>query len=146
MSRPEKKTRIEQPDERNTKPGEPAEDHVAALSAMWKKAHDARVTEIESGLLKQRGDAGADEGLLLRLAAHDAALAERLGEAELQLTNRVVALIDNVSVGLSLSRVLKQVVAVRELTTRRMQGLLETAGVLRGQRKLAEITPLRRVS
>lgn len=146
MTRPHEKTGTKESQEQNAKASQPAEDAVAALSAMWKKTHDARVAEIEAGLLKQRGDASPDERLLLRLSAHDAALCEKLGQAEQQLGDRILALIDNAAVGLALARTLKQVTSVRELTTRRMQGLLETAGVVRGQRKLAEITPLRRVS
>lgn len=141
--------------EKQTKPfqakhagnGEEATKHdLDGITAAWKKAHETRTATIEAGLLKQRSEAGPDERLLLQLAAHDAALCEKLGEAELQLANRVVALIDNAAVALALSRTLERVAAVRELTTRRMQGLLETAGVLRGQRKLAETAPLRRVS
>lgn len=135
-----------QADDSSGKCNDADKDHVGSLSAVWKKEHDACTAEIEAGLLKQRSDAGPDERLLLQLTAHDAALCQKLGEAELQLAGRVVALIDNSPVALALSRTLERVAAVRELTTRRMKGLLETAGVLRGQRKLAEITPLRRVS
>jgi len=120
--------------------------HVEALSAAWKEAHEARTAEVEAGLLKDRAEAGTDETLLLHLAAHDAALCEKLGQAEQQLGDRLLAMVDNAGVALALARALKQVAVSRDVTTRRLQGLLEAAGVLRGQRKLATIVPLRRVA
>jgi hypothetical protein len=120
--------------------------HIAAeLSASWRKAHEARAGEIEAALMKQRPEAEEDERLLLGLAAHDTALAQKLGEAEVQLAERLLALVDNVNLGLAIAKTLRQVVAVRDGAARRTQDLLQTAAVLRGQRKLAEIVPLRRV-
>lgn len=119
---------------------------VDELSATWREAHEARTAEIEAELLKDRADTSADERLLLRAAARDAALGEKLGQTEQQLADRALALIDNVAVGLQLARTLRQVVACHDVATRRLQALLETVGVLRGQRRLAATAPLRRVA
>ncbi len=123
-----------------------ARRHAEELSAAWRKAHEKRSTEIEAELMKQHTKADADEHLLLRLVAHDAALAEKLGQAEAQLAERVLAMVDNAVVSQALARTLGQVVAARDGTCRRIQDLLQTAGILRGQRKLAPKMPLRRVA
>lgn len=123
-----------------------ARRYTEELSASWKKAHEARSAEIQSELMKQHADAGADERLLLGLASHDVALAETLGRAETQLAERLLLLIDNVKLGLALAKTLKQVVACRDGATGRAQDLLQTAGVIRGQQKLVATQPLRRVA
>jgi hypothetical protein len=140
------KTHDMDPTTKDEKRAAAARRHTANLSVAWQVAHDERVREIEAQLLNERVQASAGERLLLRLAAHDAALTDKLAKTELQLAERMLALIDNVQVGASLARTLRQVVACRAVATRRLQELLETAGVLRGQRKLAEVTPLRRVA
>ena len=120
--------------------------HIAALSAHWQTEHAGRTRQIEKQLLKERGQATADERLLVALAAHDCALAELLGQSELQLAKRLRALVDNVKVGVQLARTLKEVSTCRESATRRLQSLLQAAAVLRGQRRLANVVPLRKVA
>lgn len=126
-------------------PANAARRHVEDLSASWRKAHEARAAEVEAELMKQHAQACADERLLLGLASHDLALAEKLGQTEIQLAERLLALVDNAPLGLALARTLRQIIAARDGATRRVQDLLQTAGTLRGQRKLAEVVPLRRV-
>ena len=120
--------------------------HIAALSARWQGEHAGRTRQIEKQLLKERGQTNADERLLVALAAHDCALAELLGRTELQLAKRLLALLDNVKLGVQLARTLKEVSMCRESATRRLQSLLQTANVLRGQRRLANVIPLRKVA
>lgn len=128
---------------RAEEPGSSA-DAVALLSARWEKEHAKRAAEVEAELVKQRSKPSAEERLLLRLAAHDIALADALGRAETQLAERTLALVDNVKVALSLARTLKEVTACRTEASRRIEQLLQTAGVIRGQQRLAEVVPLRR--
>jgi len=123
-----------------------AGDSVAKLTASWQRAHDARTKEIRAELTKQHPDSQATEVLLHSLVAHDIALTETLGRAENQLAQRLAVLPDRPAIALALARTLRQVVAAREGASRRVQALLETTGVLRGQRKLAEKPALRRVA
>ena len=120
--------------------------HVNELSSDWTKKHRKRCSVIETDLVKERGNVSADEKLLLGLASHDIALSEILARTELQLAQRSLALVDNVTVGLMLARTLRQIGVCREGAARRARDLLQAAGVIRGQRKLAEVVPLRRAS
>lgn len=123
-----------------------ASDPVAKLTASWEKSHEARTNEIRAELMKQHPDAQATEVLLHGLVAHDIGLAETLGRAENQPAQRLAGLPDRPAIALALARTLRQVVAARDGATRRVQVLLETAGVIRGQRKLSEKRALRRVA
>jgi hypothetical protein len=127
-------------------PNTDAREHVDRFSSEWREQHGARKKAIETELMKQYADADAAERLLLGLVSHDVALAETLGDSEVQLAHRALALVDNVNVGLALAKTLKQVSLVREAATRRVQDLLQTARILAGQRKLAEKPALRRVA
>jgi hypothetical protein len=120
--------------------------HIAKLTAHWKKNHDGKVKEIEVELLHEYPKATADEKLLLHLTAHDVALAGILGETEAQVAQRLLALMDSVQSAVALAKILKQVVACREVVTRRVLELTQTANVLRGQRRMRETAPLRRVA
>lgn len=119
---------------------------VAQLSTEWQAQHKKRSAQIEDELRKQHPSAGADECVLVQLTAHDLALAEVLAETQTQLAHRIHAMIDNPKVALALAKSLREVTSCRNSATRRVEELLATAGVLRGQRKLAEVVPLRRVA
>jgi hypothetical protein len=134
------------PEPDNTPGNIDGREHVARLSSDWHKQHDERKKTIKAELMKQHPNADAAERLLLGLVSHDVALAETLGDTEVQLVHRSLALVDNLAVGLALAKTLKQVSLVREAATRRVQDLLQTARVLSGQRKLAEKPALRRVA
>lgn len=122
-----------------------ARDHaVARLCAKWQRAHIKRTKQIEELLLKERPKAAADERLVLGLVAHDVALAEILGRTEVQIAERVLALVNDVKVAVALAKTLREVTACRTAASGRVEQLLQTAGVLRGQRQLAEVVPLRR--
>jgi hypothetical protein len=120
--------------------------HADELSEQWREQHATRVAELSDELMKQHSTAERDEQLLLDLVAHDVALAQELGEVELQLAKRMLALIDDVAVGLKIAKTLKQVSACREGTTRRLQEVLQTVRVLEGQRRLARTHAFRRVA
>lgn len=123
-----------------------AREHTAHLSHAWQRQHSLRKKSIKDELLKQYPDADAAERLVLGLVSHDVALAETLGRTEVQLAHRALALVDNVAIGMAIAKTLRQLSAVREATTQRVQDLLQAARVLRGQRKLADRPPLRRVA
>jgi len=123
-----------------------AQDHTDRLSARWRDNHAKRTVEIEAELLKDRPGATCDERTLLHLAAHDAALCDRLAEAELQVSERLVALVDNATVSGALAKGLQRTIACREACARRLRDLLQAAAVLRGQHKLATVTPIKRVA
>ena len=112
----------------------------------WQREHSRRARAYESQLLKESPQASADEKLLLHLASHDAALCETLGEAEVQLCKRVTTLVDNPKVVCALARALHEVTACRSAAAKRVQELLESAGVIRGQRRITQSPTLRRVA
>lgn len=120
--------------------------YVSRLNDEWLKTHGKRVKAIEADLLKDSPRSTAVETMLLRLIAHDVALAELLGRSELLIAQRTLAFVDNVKNCLALAKALKQVATCREVTTRRMQELMQAFGVVRGQRRLRESVPLRRVA
>ena len=119
--------------------------YVTKMSEGWQKTHDSRTKEYESELLKEHSHASADEKLLLHLIAGDAAIAELFGKSELQVAQRLLVKVDDVRTALALSKVLRQVVACREVAARRIQELTQAVGVVRGQRRLSQIPHLRRV-
>jgi hypothetical protein len=123
-----------------------AESHTDLLSVKWREDHAARTAALEKELLEERPGATRAERLLVHLAAHDGALSERIADAELQLCERLTALVDNPGVGLSLARALQRTIACREACARRLRDLLQAAAVLRAQRKLTEKTHLKAVA
>jgi hypothetical protein len=119
---------------------------VARLSDDWQKEHEVKTKKVEEQLLQQYRQASADETVLLHIAAHDAVLSSLLAESETQVAKRLRVMIDNAAVGLALARTLRQVVACRTAATDRIQQVLQTVGVLRGQRRVRESATLRRVA
>jgi hypothetical protein len=112
----------------------------------WQKEHSKRARAYESELLKQSPQASADEKMLLNLASNDAALCEALSEVEVQLCKRAAMLVDSAKIVCALARALHEVTLCRSAAAKRVQELLESAGVLRGQRRIAQSPTLRRVS
>jgi hypothetical protein len=123
-----------------------ASEHAKQLSEQWRAKHAKRVAGLEAELLQDRPGATRDERLLVHVAAHDAALCDRLAEAELQISERLIALVDNAAVSLALAKGLQRTIACREASARRLRDLLQAAAVLRGQHKLATVTPIKRVA
>jgi len=119
---------------------------VAALSAQWQKTHEERANSIRTELSREHSQTTADERLIIDLVSNDAAIAELLGQVELQLAKRLLNLIDNVPLGTKLTKSLQSVGLCREGATRRVQSLLQTNAVLRGQRQLARVVPIRRAA
>ncbi len=120
--------------------------YVAALSAQWQKTHEKRAKVIRAELEKEHSQTTADERLIMDLVSNDAAICELLGQVELQLARRLLTLIDNVTLGLKLTKSLQTVGACREGAGRRVHTLLQAAAVLRGQRRVAQVVPIRRVA
>ena len=120
--------------------------YVARLNKEWQTDHAKRAAEFETELTKESPRATFEDKLLVKLISHDFALSEVLGEAEIQLARRVAMMVDNAKVVLALARALRETSACRGATERRIEGLMQTRSVLRGQHKLAEIAPLRRVA
>ncbi len=120
--------------------------YVSHLNDEMLKKHGRRTKSIEAELLEASPRASTEEKMLLRLLAHDTAIAELLGKSELLITERVLLFVDDVKNCVALARALKQVTMCREVTTRRIQVLSQTVGVMRGQRRLCDSVPLRRVA
>jgi hypothetical protein len=120
--------------------------HAEHLSATWREEHAKRTAALEKELLEEHCGAGRAERLLLHLASHDASLSDRLADTEVQLAERLAAMVDNASVALSLARALQRTIACRESCARRLRDLLQSAAVLRVQRKLTAKTPLKAVA
>lgn len=125
---------------------ESARHHTDHLSEKWREAHAKRTAALEKELLEEHCGADRAERLLLHLASHDASLSDRLGDTEIQLAERLAAMVDNASVALSLARALQRTIACRESCARRLRDLLQSAAVLRAQRKLTGKTPLKAVA
>jgi hypothetical protein len=114
------------------------------LFARWQQSHDDRTREIETAL--EVGGSTPDERFLSAVAAHELALAESLAKAQVGLAGRVCALLDNTKVATQLARALAEVTACRNASTRRAEEVLQAAGTLRAQRRLANLPPIRRVA
>lgn len=110
-------------------------------SDSWDAAHEKRVGQLTAELLRDSPDAGADEKLLVRLAAAEAALFERLEVLQVQLAERAVLLIDAPSHVLLITKALKDAVAVSSAVGRRIESVLGTTSVLRAQRELTGARP-----
>jgi len=120
--------------------------HVAQLNERWLKDHRERAQAIEAKLIEESHTAGASDRLLVGLVAHDYVLCEALGAAEVMLAMRISTMVDNCRVVTTLAKALRETTVCRSSTERRIQQLMQTRVILRGQRRLAEIVPLRRVA
>lgn len=123
-----------------------ARRHAGKLSVKWRSEHASRTAALEKELLQERPGATRDERLLVHLSAHDAVLADRLAEAELQLSERLIALVDSTPTVLALAKSLQRTITCRESCARRLRDLLQAAAVLRAQHKLREKPHLRAVA
>lgn len=108
------------------------------LSAHWKKEHKGRREPVRQALAKQFPSATADERLLLDQVAHDSAIAESLGNIQVELVGRIAALIDNLETVSALSKALRDIMTCRSAATSRVDEALLAAGALRSQRLLAQ--------
>jgi hypothetical protein len=120
--------------------------HVAQLNERWLKDHRERAQAIEAKLIEESPNAGASDRLLVGLVAHDYVLSEALGHAEALLAVRISKMVDNCRVVTALAKALRETTICRSSTERRIQQLVQTRMVLRGQRRLAAVVPLRRVA
>ena len=80
-------------------------------------------------------NAGRDERLLHELISEEIAIASALLEAEVQLSERLLLLIDNPKLLVHITKTLKDVVHLRNSVTRRIEGALGVASNLRAQRR-----------
>lgn len=80
-------------------------------------------------------NAGPDEQLLHQLVSEEIAIASALLEAEVQLSERLLLLIDNPKLLVHITKSLKDVVHLRNSVTRRIEGALGVASNLRAQRR-----------
>ncbi len=116
---------------------ERARQALRERSDSWETAHQQRIVQLTAELLRDSPHAADDEKLLVRLAAAEVALFERLEVLELQLAERAVLMVDQPTHVLRLTAALKDAVAVSGALGRRVESLLGTASVLRAQRELA---------
>lgn len=93
-----------------------------------------RGQEALAALRADSPDAGADEQILHGLVADELAIASALLDAQAQLTVRLGLLIDEPRKMATVAGVLKEVVAVSNAITRRVEGALAVAANLRSQR------------
>lgn len=103
----------------------------------WDAQHRKRADQLAVELLHDMPGAGADERLLARLVAREAALVERLADLEVQLAERAFLLVDNPAHVLKITKALREAAAVSGAMTRRVESLLATASALRMQRLMA---------
>ena len=126
------------------------EAHVDALNRHWRSAHRKRARAVEKQLTNNYPDASPMDRLLIGIAAHDVAVAEVLGDAQLLLAKRTQALIDDHRLVHELARALDQVTSCRNAATRRVEELSQTLSTTRAQRALTPSKPnsshLRRVA
>jgi hypothetical protein len=80
-------------------------------------------------------NAGPDERLLHELVSEEIAIVSALFEAEVQLSERLLFLIDNPRLLAHVTKALKDVVHLRNSVTRRIEGALGAASNLRAQRR-----------
>jgi hypothetical protein len=106
------------------------------LEHAWRVHHADLVDKLHDELRKDSPGAKADEKLVLRLAAHDAAIGELLGDLQLQLARRIEAFIDQPKTAVVIARALHEVTGCRNAAARRAQELLLAAGTIRAQRRI----------
>ena len=119
---------------------------VGQLGKRWQKSHLKRTRALEDELNNENPQASREEKMLMNLISGDYAMCEVLLEIELGLAKRACTLVDNPSTVLALARALRETTACRGATEGRLQELMKTRAVLNGQRKLAQVVPLRRVA
>lgn len=112
----------------------------------WARRHDDRVAQLQRELWADSGDVGRDHQLLVHLAAHEAALAERLAHVQVQLLERASLVVDNAALALKVAKTLREMTAVSGAIGRRVESLLGTASVIRAQRALTAKRPSLRVA
>jgi hypothetical protein len=126
------------------------EAHLASLNRQWAAVHRKRARATNKQFLSAFPNATAVDKVLVRLAAHDTAIAELLGEAQVLLASRVVALLNNPKLVLTLTRGLSETTSCRNAAARRVEELLGTVTTMCAQRALVETKPkashLRRVA
>lgn len=105
-------------------------------SAATRKNHADRAAQIEQNLSADSADAGPQHALLLHLAADQAALAQELGELQVQLVGRAHLLLDSPASALKVAKALKELTVVASAIGGRVESLLGTASLLRAQRAL----------
>jgi hypothetical protein len=120
-----------------------AEAHVDALNQAWRAQHLKRRQAIEKQLLTARTDVTAVDRVLVSLAAHDAALAELLGDAQVLVASRVLALVNNPKQMLALARGLRETTSCRTAATTRVEQLLLTVARLPAKRVSTASKPLK---
>jgi len=120
--------------------------HVAQLNERWLEDHRGRAQALEAKLIEEAPNGGASDKLLVSLMAHDYVLSEALGHAEALLAVRISTMVDNCRVVTALAKALRETTICRSSTERRIQQVMQTRVILRGQRRIAEIVPLRRVA
>lgn len=127
-----------------------ADSAIALLNTRWRKEHRRAVRKLEKSFIDSHAGASGAEKVLLKLGAHDAALAELLSDAQLLLAKRLQALVDSPAQVLALARALAQTTATRGAAARRAEELLQAVATLRAQRSQAQNKPetvgLRRVA
>lgn len=113
-----------------------AQDALRRHSTAVAQHHAERAAQVERELLARSADAGADERVLVHMAACEVALAERLGEIEVEVLVRVQLLVDAPGMALKASKMLKELVNVGGTLGARVQALLAAAATMRAQRAL----------
>jgi hypothetical protein len=108
------------------------------------KAHRQRLDELTTEVIGEDPRASSGQKLLLSLAAHEAAIAERLQEIQVQLLFRVELLIESPASALKLTKVLKDVALLSSTVGARVESLLAASSVLAAQRDFAQVSAAER--
>jgi hypothetical protein len=117
-------------------PGEDAPPEPSApLQLPLNPAFVERAKRTRQELNAASPNAGRDERLLHELVSEEIAIASALLEAEGQLSERLLLLIDNPKLLVHITKALKDVVHLRNSVTRRIEGALGVASNLRAQRR-----------
>jgi hypothetical protein len=101
-------------------------------------AFTSRGEEALAALRADTPDAGADEQILQGLVAEELAITSALLDTQAQLTVRLGLLLDDPRKMAAVTGVLKEVVAVTNALSRRIEGALGVASNLRAQRRFFE--------
>lgn len=104
----------------------------------------ARGREALKELSAATPDAGPDERILYQLVADEVAIAAALLDLQAQLAARLGLLLDRPREMAAISKVLREVVAVSNAITRRVEGALGVASNIRAQRRFFEKHNVRR--
>ena len=122
---------------RNAEAEEQGRQALRERSDRWETEHGERAQQLVADFLRDTPNAGADERVLLRLAAGETELAKQLEQLMAQLLGRASLLVDTPSHVVTLTKTLKEVAAVSGAIGRRIESLLTTARSLQLQRQLA---------